>query len=36
LPPKNINVDTLEFDDNHTNAERGHGVTENEAKQFVT
>ncbi|MEG0785203.1 MAG: phage minor capsid protein [Christensenella sp.] len=35
LPPRSIDVDNLGFDDQHINVERGHGVTEQQAKGFI-
>lgn len=34
-PPKQINIENLDFDDNHINNERHHNVSEKEAKQFI-
>lgn len=36
LTPKKIDLDTLTFDDEHINSERGHSVTEKEAKQWIS
>ena len=35
IPPKEIDVSNLGFDDNHINTERKHNVTETEAKEFI-
>ena len=35
IPPKEIDISELGFDDNHVNAESEHKVTEEEAKAFV-
>ncbi len=35
LKPKSIDISSLSFDDAHINAERGHGVTEAQAKSFI-
>lgn len=35
LVPEKIDIDSLKFDDFHTNKERAHNVTEDEAKQFI-
>lgn len=35
LPPKAVEISTLQFDDAHTNLERRHGVSEAEAKGFI-
>ncbi len=36
IPPKEIDIKTLGFDDEHVNKERGHKVTRDEATEFVT
>ena len=35
IPPEPIDTSNLSFNDKHTNKERQHGVTEEEAKQFI-
>lgn len=35
IPPKEIDIESLTFDSKHINEERGHSVTETEAKSFI-
>ncbi len=35
IPPQEIDIVKLDFDNEHINIERKHGVTESEAKQFI-
>lgn len=35
IPPREIDVDSLSFDNSHTNDDRNHSVTEAEAKRFI-
>ena len=36
IPPREIDMSTLTFDDLHINKERRHNITEAEAKSFIT